>query len=254
MSAAATAPAEPAALEAPPPSTPAPAPAGSVVWSTAEPPPPADVTAAGRSVYELFLSGAAKDRDAPALGFRAPAPAAPGPYAWLSYGEVGDTVLAAAASLLADTALAPGDRVGIYGKNAPSWIVALLAISAAGMVAVPLYDSLGVGAVQYVCNHSAVKAAFVAEEQLPVFAESWPEAPTVARVIAFGPAGVAAPAPALPPAAAADPRVVTLAAFVAAAPVPLPDLPGPDVDADFVCLYATRARGGRPRRPHSPAD
>lgn len=54
-----------------------------------------------------------------------------------------------------------GDKVGVYAKNCPGWTIIELAVSSMGMVLVPLYDSLGANAVEYVCNHAELKVVFV---------------------------------------------------------------------------------------------
>lgn len=151
----------------------------------------ASVTDRGRSAAELFRHGASEaGDDAPALGYRPRAPAAAAPYCWLSYGSVKAAVDAIAGRLLGELGLAPGDTVGIYGKNCPAWTVIMLAASDAGLVLVPLYDTLGVGAVRYVCNHSSVKVVFTSDDNLDTFVKSWSELDSVQNVVVFGPEDV----------------------------------------------------------------
>lgn len=59
-----------------------------------------------------------------------------------SYSELGDQVRAAAAGLRAKGAM-PGDRIGILMPNIPEAVVAFLAITWIGGIAVPLYSGFG---------------------------------------------------------------------------------------------------------------
>lgn len=62
----------------------------------------------------------------PCLGRRPIKDGVAGPYEWLTYAEVGDRVDAIAGGMMALGHKAHG-RVGVYGINAPEWMMAMQA-------------------------------------------------------------------------------------------------------------------------------
>ncbi|KAE8698809.1 Long chain acyl-CoA synthetase 5 [Hibiscus syriacus] len=89
-----------------------------------------------------------------------------GPYVWITYQEAYDAALRIG-SALRNQGVNPGDRCGIYGSNCPEWIIAMEACNSQAVTYVPLYDSLGANAVEFIVNHAEVKIAFVQENKLP---------------------------------------------------------------------------------------
>ncbi|KAL0384138.1 UNVERIFIED_CONTAM: Long chain acyl-CoA synthetase 2 [Sesamum radiatum] len=59
-----------------------------------------------------------------------------------------------------------GDKCGIYGANCPEWIIAMEACIGQSITYVPLYDTLGANAVEFIINHAEVSIAFVQESKL----------------------------------------------------------------------------------------
>ncbi|KAL0334784.1 UNVERIFIED_CONTAM: Long chain acyl-CoA synthetase 2 [Sesamum radiatum] len=59
-----------------------------------------------------------------------------------------------------------GDKCGIYGANCPEWIMAMEACIGQSIIYVPLYDTLGANAVEFIINHAEVSIAFVQENKL----------------------------------------------------------------------------------------
>uniref|UniRef100_A0A8C9AFS0 Long-chain-fatty-acid--CoA ligase n=1 Tax=Prolemur simus TaxID=1328070 RepID=A0A8C9AFS0_PROSS len=85
----------------------------------------------------------------PCLGFRKPKQ----PYQWLSYQEVADRAEFLGSGLLQHNCKACTDQfVGVFAQNRPEWIIAELACYTYSMVVVPLYDTLGPGAIRYIIN------------------------------------------------------------------------------------------------------
>jgi long-chain acyl-CoA synthetase len=78
----------------------------------------------------------------------------------LTWGQAADEVRRMAAWLQAQ-AWPAGSRVAILGKNSAHWMLADLAIWAAGHVSVPVYPTLGAQALAYVLQHSEARACFV---------------------------------------------------------------------------------------------
>ncbi|CAL5425869.1 unnamed protein product [Camellia sinensis] len=88
-----------------------------------------------------------------------------GPYLWKTYKEVYEEVLHVGSALRASGAK-PGSRIGIYGSNCPQWIVAMEACSAHSLICVPLYDTLGPGAVNFIIGHAEIDFVFVQDKKV----------------------------------------------------------------------------------------
>ncbi|KAB1204085.1 Long chain acyl-CoA synthetase 6, peroxisomal [Morella rubra] len=78
----------------------------------------------------------------------------------------------------------PGDCVGLYFINRPEWLIMDHTCSAYSFISVPLYDTLGPDAVQYVVNHAALQAIFCSHntEQLGGIDEYLPSLPSASGV------------------------------------------------------------------------
>lgn len=88
-----------------------------------------------------------------------------GPYKWKTYGDVYEEVMHISSALRASGAKA-GARVGIYGINCPQWTVAMEACSAQTFVCVPLYDTLGPDAINYIVGHAEIDFVFVQDKKV----------------------------------------------------------------------------------------
>ncbi|KAI8028267.1 Long chain acyl-CoA synthetase 4 [Camellia lanceoleosa] len=67
-----------------------------------------------------------------------------------------------------------GARCGIYGANCMKWIISMQAFNAHGLYCVPLYDSLGAGAVEYIICHAEISLTFVEETKIPEVLKTFP--------------------------------------------------------------------------------
>nr|KJB09487.1 hypothetical protein B456_001G145200 [Gossypium raimondii] len=112
------------------------------------------------TTWTLFSSSVEKYPGNRMLGWRKFVDGKVGPYIWKTYKEVYDEVLHVGSALRA-SGVEPGCRVGIYGANCPQWIMAMEACGAHSLVCVPLYDTLGSGAVNFIIDHAEVDFVFV---------------------------------------------------------------------------------------------
>ncbi|GMH02287.1 hypothetical protein Nepgr_004126 [Nepenthes gracilis] len=87
-----------------------------------------------------------------------------GPYAWKTYKQAYEEVLNIGSALRACGAQ-PGARVGIYGPNCPQWIVAMEACNGHSLICVPLYDTLGAGAANFIIDHAEIDFVFVHDKK-----------------------------------------------------------------------------------------
>jgi fatty-acyl-CoA synthase len=73
-----------------------------------------------------------------------------------SYADLRSRVLAVARGLIA-LGVEPGDRVGVWMVNSPSWIAVYLATCSIGSVAVPISTAMRAGEVEFIARHSGVR-------------------------------------------------------------------------------------------------
>ncbi|XP_006010635.1 long-chain-fatty-acid--CoA ligase 6 isoform X2 [Latimeria chalumnae] len=89
----------------------------------------------------------------PCLGFRRPKQ----PYQWLSYKEVSNRAECLGSGLLQQGCKPSTDQfIGVFAQNRPEWIISELACYTYSMVVVPLYDTLGPGAIRYIINTAEI--------------------------------------------------------------------------------------------------
>ena len=77
------------------------------------------------------------------------------PYTWIKYSDVFKRAKNFGAGLVAKGLLPQNDTfIGIQAQNSVDWVVVEQATNAYSMVIVPLYDTLGVEACNYIINFS----------------------------------------------------------------------------------------------------
>jgi long-chain acyl-CoA synthetase len=97
-------------------------------------------------------------RDLPAIAFAGEPP--------LTYEQVGQRVGSLAASL-GSCGIRKGDKVAIAGENSPQWVLAYLAVTSIGSVAVPILPGFPDSDVRHIIRDSESVALFVSERQRP---------------------------------------------------------------------------------------
>lgn len=117
------------------------------------------------SCWDIFRASVEKYPDNQMLGRRRVVDGKAGEYTWWTYKEVYDVVMKLAASM-DKSGIKQGESCGIYGANCPEWIVSMEACNALGICCVPLYDSLGAGAVEFIICHAEIQIAFVEEKKI----------------------------------------------------------------------------------------
>ncbi|XP_010069762.2 long chain acyl-CoA synthetase 1 isoform X1 [Eucalyptus grandis] len=117
------------------------------------------------TTWDIFRVSAEKHPKNKMLGWRKIISGKPGPYAWKSYKEVYDEVLHIGSALRASGA-EPGSRVGIYGANCPQWVMAMEACNSHSLVCVPLYDTLGPRAVNFILDHAEINFVFIQDKKV----------------------------------------------------------------------------------------
>lgn len=132
---------------------------------------------------EMLKAAKIKYSDKQALGHRIKnEDGSLGKYVWISYTEFHDQVNDFARGLH-KLGLRKGDRVGIYSVNQPGWQIASFACHVSTLIPVPIYDSLGHNAAQYIISHSECSVVVVQIEKLSMLKTVLPDTPSVKHVI-----------------------------------------------------------------------
>ena len=155
-------------------------------------PVPMKVDRAVTNLRQTFLHGWRAAKDEPCLGFRPiNADGTAIGYVWMSYDEV-KTSADNFASGVSNLDLAPlsqdpegeGMRfLGFFCKNCPDWVIASQGCNLAGVVVVPLYDTLGASAVQYVVNQTQMSTILCSVAELATVKEVAAACPCLRNVI-----------------------------------------------------------------------
>lgn len=115
--------------------------------------------------WDIFCMSVEKFPENQMLGYRETENGKAGNYVWLTYKEVYDIVMKVGASIRS-CGISKGGRCGIYSTNCPKWMISMQACNAHGLYCVPLYDSLGAGAVEFILCHAEVSIAFVEAKKI----------------------------------------------------------------------------------------
>ncbi|CDS39556.1 long chain fatty acid coenzyme A ligase 1 [Echinococcus multilocularis] len=106
------------------------------------------------TVHDLLLESVRLSGQKPFLGSHSTPSEA---YSWITFKAVYERVCDLGSGLINVCGLKShecGNFLGIFGRNCADWVVAEFACATYGLVAVPLYDTLGTEALKHICNHS----------------------------------------------------------------------------------------------------
>jgi long-chain acyl-CoA synthetase len=112
------------------------------------------------NLVSLFLKRATENGDKPFLWAKRD-----GEWQAISWAEAARQVAALAASLKR-LGLQPGDRVALVSENRPEWLIADLAIMAAGCVTVPTYTTNTTRDHTHILGNSGARAVIVSNQKL----------------------------------------------------------------------------------------
>lgn len=123
------------------------------------------------TLFELFESSVTKFGDRACLGWRPIVDdGQAGSYQYLTYNECKEKARALASSL-SHCGITRGGKVGVYSANSVNWMLAIRAADVISAAIVPIYDSLGESAVEYIVKHSELTVALVETSKLVPFAK-----------------------------------------------------------------------------------
>lgn len=83
-----------------------------------------------------------------------------GPFEFWSYKETEERVIKLASAVKA-LGIERGSKVGVFGINCREWMLTMQACNRMSWVCVPIYDTLGENAVEYIINHSESCVVFL---------------------------------------------------------------------------------------------
>lgn len=118
-----------------------------------------------QSTWDSFVASKDRDGKKEMLGYREITDGVAGKYIWFNYQQVYETVVQIG-SAIRHIGVQPKSKIGVYGLNCPQWFMAMEACNAQSMVCVPLYDTLGNEAVEFIINHAEVSIAFIHNTKL----------------------------------------------------------------------------------------
>uniref|UniRef100_A0AAY4D4J5 Arachidonate--CoA ligase n=1 Tax=Denticeps clupeoides TaxID=299321 RepID=A0AAY4D4J5_9TELE len=102
-----------------------------------------------KTLYEVLLRGLRVSNNGPCLGSRKPKQ----PYEWISYSEVVERAEALGSAFIHRGHSKTQDpHIGIFAQNRPEWTICELACYMYSLVSVPLYDTLGAEAIDYIID------------------------------------------------------------------------------------------------------
>lgn len=116
----------------------------------------------------MFLKGLEESSNRNCLGHR-PQPEAP--YTFISYTEAWRRAENIASAIVGHLGIKPGNHdfsrfnlnlgnktlIGIYAQNCPEWTISCLAAIRQSIITVPLYDTLGADAAQYIVEQTEME-------------------------------------------------------------------------------------------------
>ncbi|KAL8189111.1 hypothetical protein R6Q57_029372 [Mikania cordata] len=138
------------------------------------------------SPWDFFSESVKRNPKNPALGRRQVIDGKAGGYSWMSYQDAYNSAIRIA-SAIRSRCVNPGDRCGIYGPNCPEWIISMEACNGSGITYVPLYDTLGANAVEYIINHAEISLVFVQDNKIPAILSCVPNCSSnLKTIVSFG--------------------------------------------------------------------
>ena len=99
--------------------------------------------------------------------------------------QVGEARTAVGSGLV-ELGVQPGAHIGIYSVNCVEWAITDHACQAYSMVPVPLYDTLGPEAVEFICDHAEISVVFCSGTVLKNLLASIQNNKEVKLVVVFG--------------------------------------------------------------------
>ncbi|KAK3844177.1 MAG: hypothetical protein J3R72DRAFT_439074 [Linnemannia gamsii] len=137
------------------------------------------------TLYENFLEGVHRSQGKEFLGHRPIVNGTLQGYEWQTYDKVQERVTAFGAGL-SHVGLAATGKLGIFAINRPEWTMSELAGYEYNYITVPLYDTLGVTAIEFIVNQTEMEVIVASVDKAAIVLNMKATLPTVKTVIVMG--------------------------------------------------------------------
>jgi long-chain acyl-CoA synthetase len=135
------------------------------------------------TLYENFERSVEKFPECDCLGERN-FKTGTGKFEFLTYKQV-HTKVAHVAAGLSSLGIQTKQRVGVFGINCPEYMIAMQACNRMTYECVPVYDTLGENAIEYILNHSETSALFASASKLPPLVKALDKCKQHLKVIVY---------------------------------------------------------------------
>ncbi|KAI8919305.1 hypothetical protein DFJ77DRAFT_487409 [Powellomyces hirtus] len=135
-----------------------------------------------QSVHECFLRGMKESGDQPYLGHRPINDGVAGAYVWQSYNEV-YTRVKNLGSAFAKRGLKADSMVGLFSINRPEWVIAEQASFTQSCITVPLYDTLGNEAIEFIVNETETTTIAATSDKAKVLINMKEKIPSLKLIV-----------------------------------------------------------------------
>ncbi|KAI3634211.1 hypothetical protein MIR68_007815 [Amoeboaphelidium protococcarum] len=145
-----------------------------------------------KTLLDNFKKGIETAKDRPFLGRRSVVNGVAGPYTWVTYGEAYASAQAIG-SFLVKKGIEVKGNIALYSVNRPEWVIAEQGCYMYNYCTVPLYDTLGAEAIEYILNQAECKLVFASADKIQSLIQLKPKLPHMSTVVSFDtnvPAGV----------------------------------------------------------------
>ncbi|KAI9217205.1 hypothetical protein BC828DRAFT_391771 [Blastocladiella britannica] len=135
-----------------------------------------------KSLHEVFLTGVKISGDRPFLGHRAVVGGVAGDYAWLTYNQIYARVRNLASGI-ASFGLAPQDPLGLFSINRSEWVIGEQAAYMRNLCTVPLYDTLGIEAIEHILNLTEMRVCIATYDKAQILLKYKSRLPHLTHVV-----------------------------------------------------------------------
>ncbi|KAJ3216540.1 Long chain acyl-CoA synthetase 7 peroxisomal [Dinochytrium kinnereticum] len=134
------------------------------------------------NLHENLLTGMKKSGNKPFLGTRPIVNGVAGPYIWQSYNEVYKRVKNLGAGLL-KRGLKPNSNVGLFSINRAEWVIGEHACFMYSLVTVPLYDTLGAEAIEFISTQAELPVILATKDKAKVLLDLKDKLPLLKHIV-----------------------------------------------------------------------
>ncbi|KAG0006567.1 hypothetical protein BGZ65_006565 [Modicella reniformis] len=138
-----------------------------------------------KTLHDNFLEGVLRAEGGHFIGHRPIVDGVPQGYVWESYAQVNDRVTNFGAGL-SHLGLAPKQNFGIFSINRPEWTMSELAGYMYNYVTVPLYDTLGFSAIEYIVNQTEMQIIIASPDKASIILAMKFNLPSVKTLVIMG--------------------------------------------------------------------